>query len=433
MNRLFEKIKGGTLATTIWFRMRKKNALSQNSVFRKQEILLDDILKYAVLKVPYYRDLLGGNKELTIDRFPVVSKKEITARFDSFMSIDKNRFEITDAYTGGSTGEPFHILLSGGYEYDFGRRKWLEMGYHNGDVILAMDGTKIDENHLKKNIYWLKKNKDDIPFGSWALSSLYLNDENAESYCRYINELKPSFIRGYPSFIYAISCYAEKLHISFTDEPFVKAIEVTSESAMPYQLEKIEGVFGAPVYQQYGHTESCVFAYTFDATRRYKVEPLYGYVEVLDEKDDPVKENEVGEVVVTSLHNYTMPLIRYRTGDLAVYGGKDDRYLYLNQVMGRTQDYIVSEQNNKVLLTALIFGQHCKAMGKIRKWQLEQFEPGKLIVHIIKYETWTQEDEKEIFTQFLKLGHVKSEFDYVTEIALTPRGKSKMLVQHIQM
>ena len=70
-------------------------------------------------------------------------------------------------------------------------------------------------------------------------------------------------------------------------------------------------------------------------------------------------------------------------------------------------------------------------MEHIRKWQIEQFEIGKLVINVIKGDNYSNADEKEIYNLFEKLGNVHSVFNYVDEIPLTPRGKSKMLIQHL--
>lgn len=429
IKKIIRRLKSGTLLTSALFRLARPYFLSERNVFAKQERRLKRVLRNAQKHIPYYRKLFGKRRGLVLSDFPVVGKELIIPNHGDFCSDRINRYLHNDAYTGGSTGEPFHFIVASSYETQFGLRKWQTYGYQQGDRILAMDGTKIEESDLEKGIYYRKKNDEDIPFGTYALSSLYLNDSNADAYCEFIKQFDPAFLRGYPAFVYAVACYAEKT--GFALPRGIKGIELTSETALPHQIEKITAVFHAPVYLQYGHTEAIVFAYSFDTTYRYRVEPLYGYVEVLDENGNHVKENEIGEVVVTTLHNFAMPLIRYRTGDYAEFGGRDQRYLYLNKVLGRTQDYIWGRDGNKVLLTALIFGQHNRAMGHIVKWQLEQFEAGAIIVHVIKGDAYSLEDEQELYNMFSTLGNVHSTFHYVDYIALTPRGKSRMLLQHI--
>ena len=432
MKKILSYIRSGYLLSKLKEKfLEKPFAMTNTRIWKKQSKLLKRILNEAVNNCEYYKNLNKHKKDLKVSNFPILTKQEITENFDLFVSKKKNKYEYVDAYTGGSTGEPFHFLLNGIYEVPFGKKRWKEYGFRKGNKILAMDGHKIKEEDINNNIYWLKISDNDIPFGSYALSSLYLNDLNAKYYCQFIIDFQPDFLRGYPSFVYSISCYAEKLGISLLG--IVKGIELTSETISDYQVLQIKKVFGSPVYFQYGHTESIVYAYTYDETYKYRVEPLYGYVEVLDSNGNHVKEGEIGEVIVTTLHNHVMPLIRYSTGDYAVYGGKDKRYMYLNKVAGRTQDYIIDSKGNKVLLTALIFGQHCKALGHIIKWQIVQKINGEIELYVIPGKNWSKVDEEEIYSQFKKLGRVETKFIYVDQIAPTPRGKSKMLIQYLKV
>lgn len=432
LDRAFQHIKDGTFLSSIASRIvGEPFSLSEKNVMKKQQMLLTHVLSEASQHCRYYKELFSSHKCTDILKYPILSKAEIQKDFESFCSDRKNRVEYHEAFTGGSTGEPFRFLLSGGYEKAFGLRKWKEYGFQKNDLIIAMDGTCFEEDEIKSGKYIKQVSDTDIPFGSHAMSSLYLTNDNASEYCRTINKYRPAFLRGYPAFIYSIASYAEALDIKM--DGFLKGVELTSETAAPYQIEKIRAIFNAPVFLQYGHSEACVFAYTIDEQYKYRVEPLYGYVEVLDDNGNHVKENEVGEVVVTSLHNYAMPLIRYKTGDYAEYGGKDDRYMYLNRVLGRTQDYIYTSRGDKKLLTALIFGQHCPAMGRIRKWIIEQFQPGEILVHIEKAEGYCKRDEIDLLTLFSSLGDVTVSFHYTSNIPLTPRGKSKMIIQHVSL
>lgn len=393
--------------------------------------MLHNILSVAINNCQYYHRLFKGVHH-KLDDFPILSKADISKDYNSFVSKKINQYSYHVGYTGGSTGEPFQLYLT--YMPSiFDTRRWRAYGYRKGDIILSLDGTKLPAEDISQGKYLYKKNDQDVPFGSYGLSSLYYSEKTAHSYCENIIKLKPSFLRGYPSFIYSIACFAEQNHISFGDS--IRGIELTSETIFDFQIEKIKTVFGSShdvqIHLQYGHTESCVCAYTYDESYRYRVEPLYGYIEIVDSEGHHVKEGEIGEVVVTTLHNKVFPLIRYRTGDFAEYGGKDKRYIFLNKVLGRTQDYIIARDGNKVILTALIFAQHFKALGHISKWQIEQFEQGVVSINIIKGHHWTDDDEEEIRELFDSSGNVDCVFHYVDTIPLTPRGKSKMLIQHL--
>ena len=285
------------------------------------------------------------------------------------------------------------------------------------------------DDQIKNNNYLYIKNTNQLPYCGYGLSSLYLTDDNIQKYVDEIQKLKPAFIRGYPSFVYRIAKYIKDNGIVLDFE--IKMVEITSESSFDYQRRLISSVFNTKVVMQYGHTEACAFGYTIDDNYKYRIEPLYGYVEVIKENGKHAEKGEVGEIVVTSLHNFAMPLIRYKTGDYAVFDGYDGRVMILQEIMGRTQDYIVNKYGNKVLLTALIFAQHFNALGHMDRWQIEQFEKGIVLISIVKGRDFSSKDEDEIKQLFNKVGDVDVVFDYSGQIRITGRGKSMMLIQHI--
>ena len=388
---------------------------------------LEGMLDYALKHCPYYRDLHIKGPELSA--FPLLSKDIIMDRFNDLISDEKDRFIYRESYTGGSTGEPLHFLNQMDYDPVYQVVLWKRAGYRSGDIILSMDGTKIDEDTLQKKIYWGKKDKRSLPYGGFYLSSLYLNEDNIQLYADYILNLKPDFIRGYPIFIYTIAKYMKDKGLKVNHK--MKGVQLTSESSFPYQHKIIEEVFNTKVFMQYGHTECCVFAYTWDDSLKYRTEPLYGHTEILNDKGEHVNTGETGEIVVTSFFNRIMPLIRYRTGDRGEFGGYDRGGVIINRIDGRTQDYLVDKSGNRVMITSLIMAQHCKALGQIRKWQIEQTEKGRINMRIIKGEDFSTESEQELYSLIRDNSGIETDFDYPETLPVTERGKSKLVIQHL--
>ena len=407
------------------------NITSEHNVDKRQKRLLLKLMKYANKHCEFYKKLgIDVRTWQDIHKYPFLNKNDIRSNFDQFTSDNIKHMKYRISRTGGSTGEPLLFYNSNDIDGLFQNKLWKKIGYKKGDIILAMDGQKLSTDALNKNIFWYINSKNQLPYGGFGLSSLYLTDNNISYYIQYIVRLKPTFIRGYPSFIYRIAQYIIDNNISIDFE--VKAIELTSESSYPKQREIICIAFKTRIVMQYGHTECCAFAYTYDNTMKYRVAPLYGYVEIIKEDGDHAKVGEMGEIIVTTLHSYAMPFIRYKTGDYAIYGGKDNHGIILNEILGRTQDYIINRNNDKVLLTALIFAQHFKALGHIKQWQIEQFTGGEIIIHIVKSFNYSNTDEAEIVSLFEKVGNVSVILDYTDNIKLTKRGKSLMLIQHIK-
>ncbi|KTD88413.1 phenylacetate--CoA ligase family protein [Paenibacillus etheri] len=403
------------------------------SINRKK---LFKILKYASKNSLYYKQLFIENQ---IDiknredffRIPFLDKSTIREKRNDIMVIPDTKDYISFVTTGGSTGEPLGFYTLGSYDSEHQYFLYRMFGYSPGDKILAMDGTIIPKDLLSKNIFWVRKSDEDIPYGSFALSSQYLTNENKKIYVKFILDFKPSIIRGYPSFIDSIAAYISDNNIELGLE--IKGIELTSERFNDYQVENIKRAFNTKIINQYGHAEASVFGYSIDDTLMTYCSPFYGYTEVIGENGIHVQPGEVGEVVVTGFNNYAMPFIRYRTGDLAAYDGLEKGIVRLKQISGRTQDYIYTDDMEKVLLTAIVFGRHYKAFNHIEKWQIVQNTPGEIIFKIIKNDDFSIEDQIELHDNFYNIAKIKAYFEFVEVLPLTKRGKSKLLIQNISV
>ena len=416
----------------------KDEANKNNSYIQNQKLL--QIAKYAFKHCSYYKHTFQQvgfdlNDLSKFNQLPLLDKTIIRNHYDELISDEIYLMDVYKMNTGGSTGEPLGFLVSNLVgRIDAIHQEFVfktTMGYRPGDVIVAFDGTSVPSCYVNNNIYWVDTGGKDIPYGRLSYSSLYLNNETMPYYIEHIIKTAPSILRGYPSFINDISEYilAKNISIPF----FVKGIQLTAENVYDWQIENIQQAFNAKVFLQYGHSEVCVFGYTLNDTYEYICSPYYGYTEVLDEDGQHVNIGDIGEIVVTGFYNYAMPFIRYKTGDLGLFNGNTNGIVRLGKIIGRAQDYVYTKDGLKIALTALIFGQHYQAFKNIRKWQLQQDIPGKLVIRIIRNEKFTLDDEMEIRRKFKDICDVDIKFEYVDFIPLTLRGKFRFLIQNIQI
>ena len=278
--KLFGMIKNGSIIDYLQYKIRRQRILSFENPIEYQEKLLVQILQYACQHCDYYKRLdISIFSAEDIVKFPFLTKQIVRNEFDNLISDEKNRLLYFEARTGGSTGEPLKFLNVPGVDDIFQKKVWEYYKYEDGDIILALDGATIDESIINSGKYLYKKSESQIPYGGYGLSSMYLTDENIHIYVRELLNLQPSFIRGYPSFVYRIAQYMKEndIQISFS----MKGIELTSETCMDYQRDLISSVFKCQVFMQYGHTECCAFGFKFDDSMRYRIEPLYGFLEVI--------------------------------------------------------------------------------------------------------------------------------------------------------
>jgi len=399
------------------------------------EIKLLNILQYAGKHTEYYKTLFehihyDPNSLEGFETIPLLDKQIIRQNNNRLVSDELMKMNFYKMNTGGSTGEPLEFLVSGNIDsvhQEFVFKKFMQ--YQRGDIIVAFDGSPVPERDLDNHIYWIETSKTDIPYGRLSYSSLYLKPETIHYYIDHMLDTKPAILRGYPSFINSLAEFILEKEISISF--IIKGIQLTAENAYEWQIENIKKAFNTKVFLQYGHSEVCVFGYTFNETYEYYCSPFYGHTEILDVNGEHVVPGEVGEVVVTGFYNIAMPFIRYRTGDMAIYNGNKSGIVKLGKITGRTQDYIITNNGNKVAITALIFGQHFQAFKNIQKWQLQQDFPGKVKVKIIKGPKYSSEDEFEIQKKFRDICDINTEFEYVRDISLTPRGKFKFFIQNI--
>src|SRR5690606_29766283 len=130
----------------------------------------------------------------------------------------------------------------------------------------------------------------------------------------------------------------------------------------PEMRQEISKAFNsAYVYNFYGSREVSAIATEVKGLQGMYVMFDNVLVEILDNENNPVKRGEEGEIVITTLNNYYMPLLRYKIGDRAIKG--DDLewgVLQMEKVIGRTLGVIYRNDGPKIdgqFFTTLFFNK----------------------------------------------------------------------------
>ncbi len=291
-------------------------------IFRKENELkkLDKILNYAVSQVPYYK-----NKEYqSIEDFPIIKKEIIKADYSNFISDEvenknklveylKSDFSIEkyviekkcfDNYfvewTTGTSGVPFKCLKS------VRERK---------DISLAMWKRRIHiDNCITPNAFLpiIHTGVSPFPFDIRDYSF-----ENLTKIYGYIEEKGIKCIHISPTLLkrHLSQPYFEKIKLPRS----LKYIESTGRYLDDETKEEIEKRYNVKVLNMYGTIETWGIAETCRYDRMHLNNDNV-YLELVDEQDNIINEcNKVGMVVITALNQFTMPFIRYRTNDYAMF------------------------------------------------------------------------------------------------------------------
>ncbi|MEW6723149.1 MAG: hypothetical protein AB1324_07835 [Candidatus Micrarchaeota archaeon] len=163
----------------------------------------------------------------------------------------------------------------------------------------------------------------------------------------------------------------------------LKSVFATAETLKPASRRLIEASFGCRVFDHYGATEFHSIAWECPEEGRLHANIDSCAIEIVGRNGRP-KRGGTGEVVVTSLKNLSMPLVRYRLGDLASWG-RDcpcGRSLpVLKKVSGRTSETILLPSGRRRTMEAL--GALHELSG-IRAFQLIQERTGLLVFRFVR-------------------------------------------------
>jgi len=399
-----------------------------------KENLLNEILTYSQNNCPYYKELyktvgITSPSIGDLNRIPFLDKQIIRLNYKDLQSKESKRLTNYIMKSGGTTGSPLIFPGSSHYQYEHNKFAFELFGYQKGDDIVSIDGTGISKDKIEQDIFWKKRSTANLPYGKISFSSIYLNNTTAKFYIQHLNKLKPSFIRGYPSAINFLSLYIIENNLKLDFK--LKAVYLTAETIFTSHIEAIKKAFNTPLSLEYGHSEVSVFAYTIDESYEYYCSPYYGYTEVIGTDGNHVEIGEIGEVVVTGFYNKSMPFIRYKTGDLALFNGNKDGLTRLLRIDGRTQDFLIDKNGEKTFLVGSISSMTNSFIDHIKKWQIVQNKPGLVEIKIIKSDSFTSADESSIIRFFTKKKGVTPTIIYVDNIEVTSRGKNKLVVQNI--
>jgi phenylacetate-CoA ligase len=207
-----------------------------------------------------------------------------------------------------------------------------------------------------------------VRLGRWLQDAIWLNafrmtPEQMKQYVECINRTRPSQILAYVESIYELARFVESEGLKVFSPSAVMTAAGTLHAPM---REVIERVFHAPVFNHYGSREAGGIASECDKHEGLHVSAMTHYVEILRPDGRPSAPGEVGEVVLTSLTNYAMPLIRYRIGDMAAWSERPcscgRSWPLLKTVSGRVTDTFVRTDGT------LVHGEYFTHLFYFRDW-----------------------------------------------------------------
>jgi phenylacetate-CoA ligase len=245
---------------------------------------------------------------------------------------------------------------------------------------------------------------------------------------------RPDVITGVPGILCQVADYLLK-HGCKGLAP--RVLIVGGEVLTPVMRRNLQQGFGAPLHETYASHEFPLLGWECAGNGQFHTCDDGVILEVLHE-GRPAALGERGEVVVTNLHAYSMPFIRYRLGDIAIRGDQScscgQPFSTIRSIQGRMIDYFKLSNGRMVHPYCMLQSIMPGTETWIRQYQFVQDRPDRIVMRVVSKELPPAEATNRITRAVTPLLGPGIEFELliVDDIPLDPSGKfrhARSLVQ----
>jgi phenylacetate-CoA ligase len=369
--------------------------------------------------IPFYRERLGSelSRSPELTKLPILPRHEIPQLAASVRALHSDSSLLASGLTSGSTGNPVSFFYDAAHQASrfAARARYLrENGWNPFRRSLWIISTRMQSPDL---LFTMRARL----FGSRFLSHILDLEQLADA----LRATDPAYLYSYPVNLDGLARIFEQRGERL---PSLRRIFSGSEVLENSQRERIRRVFGVGVSDNYGSTEA--FLAWECPHGSYHVNAEHVIVEIVDEEGRAVAPGKLGRVIVTTLHNRVMPLIRYEIGDYAFAaenGCRCGRTLpCIGNVGGRDINLFIDSDGKRFTPWPLF--RPLLEREWIRQDQIVQRGTDRFVVRYVGDRTLTPEDEADFHRHFATIlkSPASIEFERHDKIARAPSGKFMM-------
>jgi phenylacetate-CoA ligase len=399
-----------------------------------------NLISHCYENVTFYRKYMDKNglkvndfqTIYDITKLPIITKETLKNNKEALKAINIDEKQISFQNTGGTTSTPavFGRDLNNEYRVDANNCRFGKYaGYVPGMKSLLLWAHPMDLNSSESLHMRLKLLMDNAKiFNSWDLT-----EKNLLKLTNYIAKSNSEVIRGYASAIYNYIQYCKAKKIIFPKH--IKSVIITADKIYEEQKGEISQFFECEVFEEYGCREFSVMAHECEKHKGLHLAEEHFIFEVLNQGDRRSNFEGTGELVVTPLYNYAMPLLRYSLGDdvtiSSAFCDCGKRLRLITDLKGRVIDYVVTK-NNRLMHGSFFFELFGFSKG-ISRFQAHQHEKGKVLIKIVKNKDFSEKEIEKIMDYFrIQNGDdIIAEIRYVDDIEISPSGKRRICISEV--
>jgi phenylacetate-CoA ligase len=397
--------------------------------------MFKSVVTHAYDTCPYYRRKFGDagiapadiRSREDLDRVPTLTKEEIQEHRDELVSSKYPAQSLIADMTGGSTGSPMQFY----YDKDrlesrvaalLRHNRWA--GWNLGDRAAILWGAPQDmaSGRLRDRIRtWIQERR-------LMLDASALSDATMADFARALIRYRPTVLHAYAN---TLGLFARYVRAHGIEGIRPQGIVCSAEFLTQENRRLIEETFDSTVYNRYGCREFAVVASECEARQGLHINAESLLVEVVRDGRSCIDED--GEIVITDLRNFAMPLIRYRIRDVGRIKRAHctcSRGLPLMELAGgRVTDFLVATNGDRV--SGIVVSTYVITnLPGIRQVQFIQNEAGAVTVNLVKGPGWSEGTMAELAARIRRyLGDdIRLQVEFRDQIPLERSGKYRFSI-----
>ena len=401
---------------------RDKSVLLANSNHLSlSQRYLSDLLSYCQQNNPYYQTVAPSSRPLA--DWPLLTKHLIRHHQHDLASVDRLP-GTSENSSGGSTGAPLTFLQDDEYRRWAARtQEFYFREFHDIEWNLVPNvwlwGSDRDMRRMKS----LRRRGGAFLRNRVILNTFLSSDHIWLKYIDKINSIRPLFVGGYAGSLYELARVVKKYNVALFRPRFVYS---SAELLQTFMRTTIEEVFHAKVYDYYGSREVGSIAGECTSSKLH-IFVANNIVEVVDAAGRNLPAHHQGQIAITNLHNFAMPLVRFSiedTGSLSYRPCPCGSALpVLESLTGRITDHFRIRNGD------LVHGEYFTHLFYARAWvaqfQIDQLDYDHIRISVVLNALPQEAHEAEITLRIKSMmgPDCRVDWQYVASIQRTAQGK----------
>ena len=401
-------------------------SLSAAQLREKQLADFTAILRHARTEVPYYRERyqhapMTCTSHDQIRTLPILHKDEVIHHCTTMLADNADKSTLRIGHTGGSTGKPLafyydrhkHELMRAGMI-----RSYMWSGWRPGEKILNFWGARQDMKPISTRKRW-----NDFISSETTIGAHEYTEADLARWVEQIKRYRPVLLQGYASILAELARFVLDRGMPLTST--LKGVYSTAETLHDWQRNLMETAFGCKVFNQYGSREIPNIA----------VECRHGNQHILSDMVylESVPVDGEDKLIVTSLTNRIMPLIRYEIGDLGTLKSGEcpcgSPFPMMEIGVCRSND-LIRTRHGKIVYPSY-FIHLLDGLEGIKQYQFVQTDLDKMTLDIQATRNLTSDEQRNIQT---RLAHdvdpyIVLEIRHVEAIPRAHSGKHRFVIR----